>query len=353
LDFLVRILFSGLIALVPSENGQELTVLLLNVDHAYHNSDGTSLPHHNPVLIARAGNCTGQCPTNDADIAQFMFNDLTSTAAVAALEEAVGGGGAWKLAGSDLSVRKTSTSAPNLPALIYRTNVRGTSNGQPQIVPLTATAREDYSWVADLQSLCTNGCTLNPAVLSAQPPAGLVAARFKLKSGKVFTYRVARHGNNVAPAYFERLDGQGGASPYTQAITTWLGADIQVSGSGIEIVEEKFDGGTGRVMNLSPDASGKIEVAVLNLPPFVPPTTQSTSAPEVGKHFEIYYDLMQTPPAAATRLVPRAGVATEVNWQSIHPQEALWSDLLNKLRLDVGRGPYDKLLCPIAGWGTP
>ena len=39
MNFIVRILFSGLMALVPNEDGTELTVLLLNVDHAYHTSD--------------------------------------------------------------------------------------------------------------------------------------------------------------------------------------------------------------------------------------------------------------------------------------------------------------------------
>jgi hypothetical protein len=105
-------------------------------------------------------------------------------------------------------------------------------------------------------------------------------------------------------------------------------------------------------MTLSPDADGKVEVAVLNLPPFVPPASPANNLPEVGKHFEMYYELAQTPPASETRLVPRAGAAASVGtypvveWQTIHPQTELWSDLLNQLRLDAGRGPYDRLLCP-------
>lgn len=351
MNFIVRILFSGLMALVPNEDGTELTVLLLNVDHAYHTSDGASVPHHNPFLIARAGNCTGQCPRRDAAVATPLFPDKSSSAALDSLEAAVAGGGAWLLAGSDLSVRKAGTSDPELPALVLRNNARGTSNGQPLMIPTTATEREDLSWIASLQQVCA-GCTLNPDLLAAQPPSGLVVARLRLRTGKVFTYSVARIGSNVTPVHFKRLDGSGNPLPYSQAMTSWVGADIEVGGDSIEIVEEKFDGGTGRSMILEPDANDRVEIAVLNLPSFVPPASPANFAPQAGKHFEAYYDLAQTPPAKEGRMIPRAGAASatasypEVEWQAVHPQATLWSDLLNAIRLDVGRGPYDRVLCP-------
>ena len=105
-------------------------------------------------------------------------------------------------------------------------------------------------------------------------------------------------------------------------------------------------------MTLTPDANGKVEVAMINLPPFVPPSSPFTGTPGIGKHFESYYDLAETPPAAASRMVPYPGAAAgapsyaEVTWQSIHPQEALWSDLLNAIRMGVGRTLTDMLLCP-------
>ena len=351
MNFLVRILFSGLMALVPNEDGTELTVLLLNVDHAYHTSDGAHVEHHNPFLIARAGNCTGQCPKRDATVASPLFPDKSGTVALDALEAAVGGGGAWLLSGSELSVHKGSTSDPELPALELRTNVRGTDNGEPLMIPTTSTEREDFSWIASLEELCPT-CTLNPDILATQPPEGLVVARLRLRAGKVFTYSVARIGTNVTPVHFKRLDGTGNPAAYSQAITTWVGADIEISGDSIEIVEEKFDGGTGRSMILEPDANDRIEIAVLNLPSFVPPTSPSNASPQVGRHFEAYYDLAQTPPAKEERLVPRAGAASTtatysaVEWQTVHPQATLYSDLLNAIRLDVGRAAYDRVLCP-------
>jgi hypothetical protein len=351
MSFILRILFSGLIGFVPSQDGKEVTVLLLNVPANHHVSNGTPLQQHKPFLLARAGNCSGQCPTRDADIAKFMFGDQSEATALDSLEDAVEGGGAWQLAGSELSLRKSSEEADDLPPLVFQTGVRGTVNGHLQPIPTTSGEREDYSWIADMKQINPNGFSINSNVLAAQPPA-TIAARLRLKSGKVFTYSVARIGSNVTPVRFERLDGSGSASSYSQAIATWVGADVEISGDRVEIVEEKFNGGTGRTMTLSPDADGKVEVAVLNLPPFVPPATSVNNAPEVGKHFEMYYDLAATPPAAETRLVPRAGAAStvgtypEIDWQTIHPVTAVWSELLNKLRLDVDRGPYDRLLCP-------
>lgn len=347
MNFILRILFSGLMAFVPSEDGKEVTVVLLNVDHQ-HSSDGSFLPSHKPLLVARAGNCTGTCPKRDEAIATYLFADKSVSVAQDSLEAAVSGGGAWALASSDLSLRKSSTTDPDLPDLVIRDDVRATGS----IIPTTSAEREDFSWVANLKELCPTACTLDSSVFGTNPPAGLVAARFKLRSGSVFTWSVARIGSNITPVHFQRLDGSGSASAYSQAIASWVGADITVSADSIEIVDDAFDGSSSRSMRLYPDTSGKVEVAVLNLPPFVPPVTANNEAPAVGKHFEMYYELSATPPAIETRLVPRPGAAPSapsypaVGWSSIHPSSAVYSELLNQLRLDVGRTIYDRTLCP-------
>ena len=224
-------------------------------------------------------------------------------------------------------------------------------NVSTEIVPTTSGEREDFGWVADMKQIAPSGYAFNTDLLDSPPP-GLVAARLRLRSGKVFTYSVARIGSNVTPVHFQRLDGTGAVSPYSQAIATWVGAEIEISGQDVEIVEEKFDGGTGRSMTLSPDANGKVEVAVLNLPPFVPPSAPFVGTPDPGKHFEMYYEVAQTPPAQPARLVPKAGAAPDapeysaVEWSAVHPQTALWSDLLNGLRMNIGRSMYEAVLCP-------
>jgi hypothetical protein len=328
-----------------------MTVLLLNVGHGHHLSDGTALPRHVPLLLARAGNCAGQCPTGDASIARYIYADKASDAALDSLQDALGaGGGAWRLNGSDLSLQKGSSDDPDFPALVVRKDVRGTVDGALSVIPTTASEREDFSWVADLHQICPD-CSIDPTVLGTQPPVS-IAARFVLRTGNVFTYSVARIGSKVTPVQFKRLDGQGTPSSYSQAVATWVGADVAISGNSVEIIESKFNGGPGRSMTLSPDSSGKVEIAILNLPSFVPPASPHNDAPQVGKHFESLYDVTANPPAVETRLVPFAGAAPgtaaypEVDWTLIHPQDALWSELLNRLRLNIGRSAYDRLLCP-------
>lgn len=344
MDFIVRILFTGMMVFIPNSNGTQLDIVLLNVGHAHAISDGTTLTYHKPLLLARAGGCTGSCPKQDADIATFVFGDKSTSAAVDALETALDGGGAWQLTGSEISLVKGSGD-PELPALDF---VEGVRNG---IIPTTSAEREDYSWLADLKEICPS-CGLDDSVLDEDPPAGLVAARFRLTSGKVFTYSIARMGTDVTPVHFKRLDGTGNASSYTQAIATWIGADIEVSGDSIQLVESKFDNSTGRTMTLTPDENDRIEIAVLNLPPLIPSAPSGT--PGVGKHFERFYDVTENPPSSAARLVPLAGAApgsssySQVTWQSVHPPEDLWSELLNAMRLNVGRSPYEWTICPPA-----
>jgi hypothetical protein len=331
----------------PSQDGHEMTVLLLAADHSHHLSDGSALQSHKPLLIARAGSCSGDCPARDSGVAQFVYADQPLSTAQDSLEAAVSGGGAWELSGSDISLQKAGGSDPDLPALSVTSAARQSNT----LIPSTSAEREDISWIADLKQVCPSGCALDSSVLAAVPPSAIVA-RFHLRSGRVFTQSIARIGANVTPVHFARLDGSGSVSAYSQAIATWVGTEIEIAGRGIEIVESKFNGDTGRSMTLTPDTNNSMEIAVLNLPPFVPPASANNNAPQVGKHFEAYYDLMENPPAKETRLVPLAGAASgspsypAVGWSDVHPQPAVYSQLLNTLRLDIGRAAYDRLLCP-------
>lgn len=354
MEFILRILFSGLIVFVPSEDKTEVTVLLLNVGHSHELSDSSTLDMHKPLLIARAGTCVGDCTTDDPDIAQFLYSDKTLGQALDATEAAVDNGSIWLLNGSELSIRKGNTNDPDLPELVLRDDTRSVVNDVPSIIPTTSNERKDFSWVADLKKICQTGCNIDEAMLEAEPPAGLIAARLTLRTGELYTYSIARIGSNITPVHFKRLDGTGSASPYSQAIATWVGADITVSGESIEIVEEDFEGNPGRSMKLSPAENENVEIALLNLPPFTPPTAPYSATPGVGKHFEHYYEVTETPPAQNARLVPRAGAVSgspsydEIGWHSIHPQVALYSELLSQLRLDVGRTVAEQILCPPA-----
>jgi hypothetical protein len=346
--FVLRILFTGLMAFIPNENGTEVTVLLLNADH-YHTSDGAAMQGHQQILYANAGGCSGDCDDDNEDIANFTFRDQAPSAALDSLSTALGNGSAWLINGSDISVQKSS-GEPNLPEFSIRNDVRGTVEGQPQIIPTTATERGDFSWIARLQQSCSSGCTLDSDLFDTLPP-DIVAARFKIDSGDLYTYSIARLGSDVTPVHFKRLDGDGSTSSYTQAIASWMGVDIVVTGESVRIVDTKQNGGTGRSMTLSPDSTDKVEVAVVNLPPFIPPDSSNNNAPQVGKHFEMYYELLQSPPAREARLVPRAGAPSgisvpTVSWTSVHPTTTTSSALLNALRMEPGRSLHDRTICP-------
>lgn len=347
-SFILKILFSGLMVFNPSSDGKEMTVLLLAADSSHHLSDGSALQQHKPLLIARAGACSGDCPTRDAGIAQFVYADQALSTAEDSLEAATSGGGAWALSGSDIAIQKPTSGDPDLPALTLTNTARSSGS----VIPSTTAERQDISWIANLKTLCGSGCTLDSSVLDAVPPSSIVG-RIHLRTGNLYTASISRIGSTVTPVHFAQLNGSGSTSTYSQAIASWVGAEIDYSGSGIEIVESKFNGDPGRTMTLTPDTNNSMEIAVVNFPPFVPPASSINNTPQVGKHFESYYDLMSGAPSADARLVPFAGAASGVTypsvaWSDIHTSSSVYSPLLNALRLDIGRTAYERVFCPPA-----
>ena len=352
MDFVLRIFFSGLIALLPSADGKELTVLLVNTPHEYALSDGTALQHHVPLLLARAASCEGTCTTNDHPaIAQFLFSKKTQEEALTAMNGALSGGGAWMLRSSDLTLV-----GPQEP-LAIRTDARGSNDdGTLHVIPLTASEREDFSWVTSISGVVpgTNGFKAAVSSTDETPPPCMVAARLRLRSGKVFTYSLVKIDGMVRPIHFRKPSGEGADASYAQAAANWMAAEIHVPGDVVEIDDQNFnDRDRRRVMKLHPQ-NGLVEMAVLNLPPFEAPASNAPQpAPLPGQHYQIYYDLVKTPPARADRLVPypiASPVPSEpqVDWTALHPRQALWSDLLEQLGLSPrGKGVYDIALCPI------
>ena len=109
---------------------------------------------------------------------------------------------AWLLAGSDLTLRKGNTNDPDLPSLVLLENARTVVNGVPQTIPTTSAERADFRWVADLKAVCQTGCNIDTAMLDAEPPAGLIAARLTLRTGNIFTFSMARIGSDITTVNF-------------------------------------------------------------------------------------------------------------------------------------------------------
>ncbi|MEA2465477.1 MAG: hypothetical protein QOJ98_3224 [Acidobacteriota bacterium] len=347
--FILKIFFNGLIAFMPNTDGTEITVLLVNTPHEYSMSDGSTLADHRPLLLARAASCTGTCMTDEQEIAQFMFANKTPQQAATALNSALLGGGAWQLSSSELAVI-----GPVEP-LAIRTGVRGMENGTLKLVPSTAAEREDFSWVADLRDVSPGTGGFKTALTSEEAPPGcVVAARLKLRSGKVFTYSLVKIDGKARPVHFRKPSGDGPEAPYSQALANWVAAEIHVPGDSVEIVDTNFnDSSKTRTMKLHPQ-EGVVEIAILNLPPFEAPSpTAEAPSPQPGQHFQIYYDLVRKSPARAERLVPHQALSPsasepQTDWASLHPRTALWSELLEQLGMSPrGKGPYELALCPI------
>lgn len=349
-EFVLRIFFSGLIALQPSTDGKEVTVLLVNTPHEYAMAGGTTLPHHTPIVLARAANCQGQCITDaQASIAEFLYANKTPQQAATALTGALMGGGAWKLAGSDLKLVGADE-----PLTIVDNARAQTESGTLQLVPTTVQEREDISWVADLSAIAPGTEGLKAALSGTAPPSDLIAARFKLRNGKMFTYSLVKIDGKARPVRFRKPSGEGADAPYSQALANWVAVDIHVAGEYVELEETKFSDSTQkRSMKLYPQ-NGRVEIAILNLPPFEAPDPEAVAPlPAPGQHFQIYYDLVKTPPASADRLVPHTATPSssepQVDWAALHPKGVLWwSDLLEQINLSPrSKSPYDVTLCPI------
>lgn len=349
-EFVLRIFFSGLIAFVPNSDGTQMNVILANTPHEYTLADGTALPHHYPILLARAASCEGTCLTDQASIASFLFANKTASQADTLLNHAIQGGGAWALSGSDLTL------AGPVEPLAVRTGARGRDeNGVLLPVPRTPAEREDFTWVADLSDLAPETNGFKESLTLAEPPPGCtVAARLKLRSGTLFTYSLVKIDAKVVPVHFRQPSGNGPEAPYAQAVANWVVAEIRVPGDAVEILDQNFsDISKQRAMRLHP-VNGVVEMAILNLPPYeIPEPDAPPPASAPGQHFQVFYDLVKRPPAHASRLVPQRALnpsasEPQVDWASLHPKQALSSDLLDALGLNPrGKGPYDLAICPI------
>ena len=350
MSFVLKIFFSGLIAFLPNADGTELTVLLINTPHEYALADGTALAHHMPMLLARAASCDGCANDDRTKIAPFLFPEKLPGEGLAALNGALAGGGAFVLDGADLSLI-----GPNEP-LSIRMNARRILEGEPDSVPRSAEQREDFTWLASLQKIAPGSGGFKAAVTAPEaPPRCLIAARFKLRSGKVFTYALVKIDGQVRPVHFRRPTGAGPEAGYTQALASWMAAEVQVPGESLQIVSERFDDPKNkRSITLRP-AEKVVELAFLNIPSVAPPTNPAQNrVPAPGQHFQIYYDLVRTSPARAERLVPYQPSETspaepQIDWNTLHSRTAMWSNLLEGLGLGPRgrRGPYELAFCPM------
>jgi hypothetical protein len=339
LSFILRIFFSGLIAFVPSEDGKELNVLLLDTARAHHAAIG-AVPEHMPLLLVRGANCDGNCGL-DPGVAEHLYPDVTSAdAATASLTRAVSGGVAWHLAGSQIDF-----ATPNDGVTLL-----DTTNTRSKRVPATAGERAGFNWVPDLKELNPSVGPLDRRVFSAEPPPGLIVGRLRLTSGIVSTYSVIQIDGKVTPVDF-RPAGSNAKAVVSRAAANWVEAEIRMTGNSMTLIEQSFDGKDRRSVTLSP-RNGMVEMAVLN----ISRPGARTGPPQPGTHFSLYWELAEHPPAQSARPIPQVprDRAARTDWAPLHPSSPeRGSDLLDELLFPGGRGPYDQILCPMSQYSPP
>jgi len=349
MGFVVHIFFTGLIAFVPSNDGRELTVLLPQISQAHTASDHSVIEPHQALLLARAAQCKGDCRNEDPEIAGILFPDKPQSTARESLSQALLQGAAWRLDGSELFIRtKGSNLKASTPLKIHR-DLRPSPEGRPETIPGSATDAKDFSWVAELGRIVPGSGVVDPALLQRTPPAGRIAARLKLRSGEVWTYRVIKLGGETLPMRFQTLDGSGAETGYSQAIADLVMAEIRIPDAEVEFVASRFVGGKERTIKLAPE-NGLLEIALLNVPTshFDPHTAAggAQDLPEPGKHFELYYDLAKDKPMA--RPVPFPVSPAPATRPPAGQQDKVGSKLLDGLRFGQSYGIYERIICPLA-----
>jgi hypothetical protein len=373
MNVLLKIYFVGLIAFVERPDPHQMLALL--VDAQQQNiaaASGERIPVHTPILVARADQCEGDCKPEHERIAKALLpapQVLESQDQIDQLQRVLGDGGGWILDSLDVRFSVPNIQAKSFPQL---TVLRSTPLSNPGIenrLPREAADFSSFEWVPDLSKTQPTPLRINHRLLDDALPPGLVASRLTLEGGTVKVYRLADVGNRIVPWGLEVLPQNSPLETLnertppgeTRAMAVAVVVEIPLSACSVKVDARNIDPKKAqRSMVLTSDncEGGEIEIAVLNLPS-AEHTMHSPSgnAPppasgiEIDRHFELYYELAECPPARAERPVPvfRRASLTESS-PSILPSRQE-SKLLELLALD-NRGLTGAAICISAQFGA-
>jgi hypothetical protein len=354
MGFILKVYILGLVAFLPSPDGTEMTVLMVDARDGYALSDGTWMETHEPLLLARAARCQGDCRDGFHEVAEYLYQGRPEEN-VRQLESAILGGATWPLDGSELSFQiPTEGSSRGVAGL----QIRGhdPSGGDPtQLQGVSQTPREvgHFDWVAEIAALEPGAGMIDPDVLAERPEKGLIVARMKLATGEIRTERLVTLENQVVELKFRPLRREKWPSRYSQALADRVVAEISVPGCEVILKEDRFDGAPGRSITLAPEAcDGEVvvEVVLVNLPhDSFAATPSKRPREEIGKHFEMFYELAYLRPPNHLRPVPFPSVRLEEleeETEQVRGRQAQGSMLLPALGLPR-RGAYSRPICPM------
>jgi hypothetical protein len=327
--FILKIYFLGLIAFVPSHDGRQMTILLVDAGKGFQTSDGSVFPPHYPVLIASAARCRGDCRRELAKIAPHIYSRTadptfpSSRNPAESLRRLLAGGGAWALNGSRISYNYPNatgelSAAGRLQIVRDRRPSQGRDAGPLAAMPANAGEKEDFSWVPEISKASPEAGEIDPDCLAQRPKKCRVVGQMTLTEGTFKTYKLAEFaptsgGGGVAEVIFQPAAAGTPSPSYRQAIADWTAVEIRVPACGITFTALPFDSkGRERRLKLSPpscDGTGVVEMALLNLPDpsrFGATDTHHHDGREgEGSHFEVFYELSKNRPAPSERSIPK------------------------------------------------
>ncbi len=297
---------------------------------------------------------------------------LDSQDQIEQLQRVLGGGGGWILDSLDVRFSIPNVQAKSFPQLTVLRRTPLSNTGIENRLPRVAADFSSFDWVPDLSKTQPTPLRIDHRLLDDALLPGLVASRLTLEGGTVKVYRLADVENRIVPWGLEVLPQNSPLETLnertppgeTRAMAVVVVVEVPLPACSIKVDARNVDPKKAQrsmVLTSNNCEGGEIEIAVLNLPSAEHMMhSPSGSAPppangiEIDRHFELYYELAECPPAKAERPVPvfRRTSLTEGSPSILPSRVPLQeSKLLELLALDH-RGLTGAAICISAQFGA-
>lgn len=306
---IIRIIFAGLIAFAPSQDGKEMCVVLVDARNPL-TVNGELVPPHHPVIRVAERTVVASPMLRQPDAltpdqsALFFLDDESLSFMPNASTEV------------DLNVftlapeQKPNPSKPCCHDVMVCTGTTLCTR-HPTAAPFHE-QRQDFSWILRPDEAVPDAAHLAGDCFEATPPPSTVVARFKLPAGRLFTYQLegeaaptnASTDSIITVAFTAKF-------PFPEfeprAVPRRIALEIEVDSSPELLIDAVgFSGIVHKPIHLR-DGS-VLELMVMNSP------MEEIRDPNLGgdmpaRHFAHYYRLSETPIDPSNWRVPANAVS--------------------------------------------
>ena len=309
--FYLVLIFSGAIGFVPvTENGQQLFyALFVEGRTPIMVSDQSVLPSHFPMVSV-----------DNSVVASSSEHSSILTDPVNGRETRI-----WFLDNEHIDVELPATTQASARLPISFVQAGETPSLTRPFPCLEGVDGVNLGWLPQMTELSSTGGEINPSYLAATAPAGLLAARMKIDTGKVGAIKLGL-GSKTDVFDFKSLVSPGSTSSFSRAVPGAVQVVIEVPGCKVALKAREIDGTTetGRLNIEVKDCDklpspSRVEVNFTNIPLedlvtdgklFRKPVEHDHL--KVDKHFELFYDLLRTPPPRNSRPVPHLANSSDL-----------------------------------------